>query len=245
MTEPNPPRKYDDGNESYPRSIVIGVITLSVLILFVVVSQLKNNLIIDFPDLGGVGIVEDNTANLLEETDEQLKLQDSDGDGLSDFDELRIYGTSPFIADTDSDGVTDIAEIKAGTDPTCPEGEDCFGGGGNLASDKSTDSRFETPEVKALLENPAELRALLISSGADPIVVGNLDDLTLQAVGKQAFDALSNPTPQKIEFLQNLDAEQVRTLLVASGADISKLGDISDEDLLQIYNQALSAELIF
>ena len=236
MTEPNPP---------YPRSIIIGVITLSVLILFVVVAQLKQNLVIDFPDFGAGGIVEESTANILEETDEQLKLQDSDGDGLSDFDELRIYGTSPFIADTDSDGITDIAEIKAGTDPTCPEGEDCFGGTTDLAGEQKEDSPFETEEVKALLENPAELRALLISSGADPLVVGNIDDLTLQAVGKQAFDALSNPTPQKIEFLQNLDAEQVRTLLAASGADITTLGDISDEDLLLIYNQALFAELNF
>jgi hypothetical protein len=36
---------------------------------------------------------------------------DTDGDGLSDVDELRIYGTSPVFADTDGDGMSDYEEI--------------------------------------------------------------------------------------------------------------------------------------
>lgn len=41
---------------------------------------------------------------------------DSDGDGLSDIDEIR-FGSDPFLADTDSDGANDLAEYTAGTDP--------------------------------------------------------------------------------------------------------------------------------
>lgn len=43
---------------------------------------------------------------------------DTDGDGLSDRDELYIYGTSPLMADTDGDGWSDFAEvIDFGFDP--------------------------------------------------------------------------------------------------------------------------------
>jgi len=42
---------------------------------------------------------------------------DSDGDGISDDDEIRIHGTDPWLADSDGDGVSDSDEIAAGTDP--------------------------------------------------------------------------------------------------------------------------------
>ena len=42
---------------------------------------------------------------------------DMDGDGLSDFDEIYVYGTNPFDRDSDGDGVTDDIELRAGTDP--------------------------------------------------------------------------------------------------------------------------------
>jgi hypothetical protein len=43
--------------------------------------------------------------------------RDSDGDGLSDFDEVTKYNTDPFKADTDNDGLTDGLEIELGTNP--------------------------------------------------------------------------------------------------------------------------------
>ncbi|MDF7822725.1 PA14 domain-containing protein [Pontiellaceae bacterium B12227] len=46
---------------------------------------------------------------------------DSDGDGLSDVEELLTYGTHPDLVDTDYDGITDYWEIQAGTDPADPE----------------------------------------------------------------------------------------------------------------------------
>ena len=42
---------------------------------------------------------------------------DSDGDGLSDWDEVFIHGTDPNHADTDGDGISDSAEVLAGANP--------------------------------------------------------------------------------------------------------------------------------
>ncbi len=46
--------------------------------------------------------------------------RDSDGDGLSNFDELTRHFTNGFLADSDFDGVADGVEIKEGTNPLDP-----------------------------------------------------------------------------------------------------------------------------
>jgi len=40
-----------------------------------------------------------------------LSANDTDGDGLSDIDEIQFYGTSPVFSDTDGDGMNDYTEI--------------------------------------------------------------------------------------------------------------------------------------
>jgi hypothetical protein len=45
---------------------------------------------------------------------------DSDGDGLSDYEELYIYGTGYLDTDTDDDGMTDGWEVDNGLDPLDP-----------------------------------------------------------------------------------------------------------------------------
>lgn len=42
---------------------------------------------------------------------------DTDGDGLSDYDEVIIYGTNPLSSDTDGDGYRDLEEINNGYSP--------------------------------------------------------------------------------------------------------------------------------
>ena len=49
--------------------------------------------------------------------------RDSDRDGVSDYDEVNIYTTDPFVADSDKDGFTDGAEVLAGYDPKNDAGE--------------------------------------------------------------------------------------------------------------------------
>ena len=45
---------------------------------------------------------------------------DTDGDGLSDYDEVKIYHTNPLVVDTDGDGYPDGVEVKSGHNPNGP-----------------------------------------------------------------------------------------------------------------------------
>ena len=46
--------------------------------------------------------------------------KDNDGDGLTDYEEIYIYGTDPFNPDTDGDGYLDGAEVVSGYNPLGP-----------------------------------------------------------------------------------------------------------------------------
>ncbi|MHA1907527.1 MAG: M28 family peptidase [Candidatus Thorarchaeota archaeon] len=47
---------------------------------------------------------------------------DFDGDGLSNADEVRVYKTSPFLADTDGDTIPDGYEVEVGLNPFTRDG---------------------------------------------------------------------------------------------------------------------------
>jgi hypothetical protein len=59
----------------------------------------------------------DKTNKIIAERTPEKAVLDSDKDGITDFDEVNIFNTDPFIADTDGDGFTDGAEILSGYDP--------------------------------------------------------------------------------------------------------------------------------
>ena len=50
-------------------------------------------------------------------TVDPMKTQDTDGDGLSDWDEIHLYHTNPNLADTDGDGYPDGEEVAHGYSP--------------------------------------------------------------------------------------------------------------------------------
>lgn len=61
---------------------------------------------------------------ILDEEEERLGTSnrdfDTDGDGLSDYDEIYVWGTDPTNPDTDGDGYWDGFEILNGYDPLGP-----------------------------------------------------------------------------------------------------------------------------
>lgn len=65
--------------------------------------------------------VEENvkkTEKIVKERTGKSATVDSDSDGITDFDEVNIFQTDPFTADSDGDGFNDGAEILNGFNPT-------------------------------------------------------------------------------------------------------------------------------
>ena len=69
-----------------------------------------------------VTVADDDTPALTDDETFTINVAalDSDGDGLSDFDEINTYLTDPNLADTDGDFIDDGVEINNGIDPSDP-----------------------------------------------------------------------------------------------------------------------------
>lgn len=133
------------------------------------------------------------------EKEAQAKKADTDGDGLSDWDEENLYRTSMYLADTDSDGVPDNTEIARRTDPNCPEGQGCgyvyeppaaagFSAQiGGAASSSTQDYGKALPLVPE--RNIASIRSYLKAQGiSDAQLEGYSDDQLLQAYDRSMVD---------------------------------------------------------
>lgn len=119
----------------------------------------------------------------------QKKL-DTDTDGINDYDELYVYKSSPYLNDSDSDGVLDGAEITSGQDPNCAVGAECASANlEDVALDQNLqelDAQAEAlAKEQAALQQalndlydmpPSDIRELLIQSGADSAKVQALSD---------------------------------------------------------------------
>lgn len=120
-----------------------------------------------------------------------LREKDTDGDGLTDYDEFYIYNTSPYLVDSDGDGISDKDEIDAGTDPNCPTDKNCARTTlpsntniqtnsllGDLQPDQTTSSG--TGELTA-----DELRQVLRNAGASEELLSQIPDEELLATYRE------------------------------------------------------------
>jgi hypothetical protein len=95
---------------------------------FMLVSRGQTNAVLELKDIA-LTLSDDPDYDGLT-TDEETALgtdplnADTDGDGLSDFDEVRTYLTDPLLTDSDGDGMSDAAEITAGSNPN--DSTSCF-----------------------------------------------------------------------------------------------------------------------
>lgn len=153
-----------------------------------------------------------NTAGSLGlDNEEHLKNIDTDGDGLSDWDELYIYKTSPYLEDSDSDGYSDGVEVSTGNDPNCPRGKDC----GIFLDDKSVE-----------VQNNDIIGDQLNVTNTAPI---NAIDGEINANEDQLVNILNGEA----------DAGLLRQALLDYGMDKAMLDQISDEELLSEYKNSL------
>jgi hypothetical protein len=101
---------------------LVGLTVFGILLVGFWVINLNNKIRTPFL----IKVADNNQIASSAQTDEEkLKTQDTDGDGLSDWNELNVYHTSPYLPDSDSDSLNDGLEVKNGTDPNCPQGKDC------------------------------------------------------------------------------------------------------------------------
>jgi len=190
-----------------------------------------------------------------------LKTKDTDGDGISDYDELYSTHTSPYLKDSDGDGTPDGTEVQQGTDPNCPKGKTCEGF--RLLTSITDQNGNLTPEF---------LRRSLAAAGVSQATLDATDDASLLRIYRQAVQSQpgtntnsaatnantnthtvatntntgttsnTNTGGSKIslEQLQQLTPTAIRTLLIQNGLDAATLSTVDDATLKQIFEQAIS-----
>lgn len=187
----------------------------AVLIVALWAAQLKNNIYGPFNRPADKNQVASETPT----SDEALKTKDTDGDGLSDYDELNLYKTSPYLEDTDGDGFKDGEEIKSGADPNCPNGRTC----GGLLDDSVPGQATSTPGAFGDTFN-----SLLNQFGAT-------NPANLPAPASPA----ANLNSDQLQAFKNIDAASLRQLLIQKGMPKETLDKISDEELMKSYSEVL------
>jgi hypothetical protein len=177
---------------------------IALLLIFALISvalgalQIRNRLYAPFALTSAVpGSLKDEVNS-----PEALRFRDTDFDGLNDFDELYVYQTSPYLKDTDSDGVGDKQEIEKGSNPICPAGQQCdnpiVSGEGNVSVSATSTlveprplDALETGDIRSVLSDPAQVRSLLISAGLDEALIKSMSDKELLAMAAAAYASSS------------------------------------------------------
>ena len=172
--------------QGFTKEQKVGFLLLFVFAIFAVglgFLQIRNTIYAPF---AFDDTAESPLANVVSTEEQQtlrLKSIDTDNDGLYDYDEIYLYQTSPYIEDTDSDGVSDAREIETSTDPLCPKGEVCDTSDpirnaaaqtavkdGEFATDVGEVIQEEAVRknkeiLDSLMNNPAYIRNLLVETG--------------------------------------------------------------------------------
>ncbi len=244
-------RKYSGGQK-----FVFGIIVvLSGTALVMAVSSYAQNIRKPFEqpiNNSGAASLEDNN---IEDELAALEGKDTDQDGISDYDELYKYDTSPYIKDSDSDGYTDKEEIDSGHDPNCPTGKNCYKTTTQNDSDEIVENEEFDETTTSLLSgnmSPNELRALLSELGIASAELNSLSDEQLIDIYENTLDdskqefaeaedyGASSQTQQNLPDIENLTTEEIRQLLIEGGLDREFVENIDEETLIQVYEETLN-----
>jgi hypothetical protein len=178
---------------------VLAVFAIAAIGMWMV--QFKNSITEPFAYRGDSNSSNIGTEALLQEEDseEALKSKDTDADGLSDWDELYFYKTSPYLEDSDSDGFSDNEEVDSENDPNCPTGRDCYGieiiddSNVNEPEQLDTSGQNQEQELQNILDgqgDAATLREMLLEAGI--IDKKTLDQISDEDLIKYYQETLNN-----------------------------------------------------
>jgi serine/threonine protein kinase len=126
---------------------------------------------------------------------------DIDGDGLSNLQELYLYRTNPFLADSDGDGLTDSYEINLGLNPNradsdgdgLSDAEELRLNTNPLAVDTDGDGLPDGLEVHTLFTDPLTPNQLPVIISRPTALPGPTATPTAEPTARPT--AVSSPTP--------------------------------------------------
>lgn len=211
------------GLDNFDKRHKIGLSLLVVAIIAITtlwVVQLKRNIISPL-----YADSQNNTVASNETTQNEIDLRakDTDSDGLNDWDELNLYKTSPYLADTDSDTFADKQEIDSGNDPTCPQGQNCA-----LTSQTSNtegDTTFSNSSLENLLNTTTPSTTTIT-----PTTKPSTETQQLSAEEKKAL---------RDAFGANPKATDLRQFLLQAGMNQATLDGLSDEQIVATFNEMI------
>lgn len=182
---------------------------------------------------------------------EKLKTTDTDNDTLSDYDELYLIHSSPYLFSSAGDGISDGEKVKQNLDPNCPKGKTCPGF--RLLTSVVDQNGQLTPEF---------LRRSLLSAGVPQATLDETDDATLLRIynevvksettntngsantnGSNTNAAASNTNTAVggLTQIEQLSAAEIRQLLIQNGVDAKTLESVDDATLKTIFQQAITS----
>ena len=167
-----------------------------------------------------------------------LKTKDTDHDGLSDYDELFYYKSSPYLFSTAGDGISDGTKVSKGENPSCAENTTCNPTPTiNLNADSNT---ALTPEF---------LRSALKAAGVAQTTLDTTNDSDLLAIYNNIISQSTNRnvttnsiSDLTVSDLENLSGSDIRQLLVANGISSATLSTVDDTTLQQIFQQIIAQD---
>lgn len=216
----------DEKNISYPKMdknhktalIILGVFSVAIIGIWFTNFFGSLNNPFDYSSLASENSNNNSnsvtTSTDLDSSNLNLKLVDTDGDSISDWDELFTYGSSPYLEDTDGDDLSDYEEIFTyKTDPSCLEGQNCSG----ALTQSEAQGENNTAEVIDSYYNTSSSS----SSGSSS------SDITAEEVSAYLDSG-------------DVDISYLRELLLDEGFSQTELDQISDEDLISVYKDAIN-----
>ena len=151
-----------------------------------------------------------------QEDEARLKRIDTDGDSLSDWDEINLYKTNPNLKDSCGDGITDNVRVVTGKNLQCAQ----------------TTIGIESMPQNSTNDSFQDFLNQSLGTGAGGITTG-----TGQAISTQ----LETQSDTSQEQLLPRDPEVIREVLKGK-VDQAKLDALSDEQLLELYDEAINMQ---
>lgn len=249
VPDPTPPAESEFQLPWYAWAIVATILLLLLAILF------STSL------LGGAGPMPDTDATATESADGEAEattevevtpddnLVDTDGDGLSDLNEIRL-GTDPEDSDTDGDGLSDGQEVlDLGTDPLLKDTDGDSGGTTPsirltaTAEAAFTDEQTPQPTIaSSSIDNIERLRSLENSSRAELLDVAFSENGRLLAAGSRNGSVLLWAARVRREPIE-LVGHQGWVRSVAFGPDNQLLASGGNDGIVRVWD--LSGRQLF